>query len=124
MFMFLNALEEKVVWAKKTWTTLRSKKFQKELTLTEDVLKTIVHLFTIFFLSSLVALLSKESDCSTRRLRFNSWIRKIPWRRWAFAPPYSWASPGGWMIKSLPLTNVGDLSAVPGFDKILWRGAW
>jgi len=58
-----------------------------------------------------------------RRLWFNSWIRKIPWRRDRLPIPVFLGFPGGSDGKE-STCNVEDLSSTPGLRRFPWRRAW
>ena len=47
----------------------------------------------------------KESTCSSGDPRFNSWVRKIPWRRDRLPTPVFWASLVAQLVKNLPATH-------------------
>ena len=53
----------------------------------------------------------KESTC--RRLQFNSWVGKIPWRRDRLPTPVFLGFPGGSDGKEATC-NVEDLGSIPG----------
>jgi len=51
-----------------------------------------------------------------RRPRFDSWVRKIPWRRDRLPIPAFLGFPGGSVGKESP-HNVGDLGFIPGLGR-------
>ena len=55
----------------------------------------------------------KESVCPAR---FDSWIRKIPWRRDRLPTPVFMGFPGGSNGKE-SACSVGDLGSIPGFGR-------
>ena len=58
----------------------------------------------------------KESACQCRRLGFNPWVGKIPWRRvWQLTLVF-WGFPGGSDSKA-SACNVGDLCSIPGLGR-------
>ena len=61
----------------------------------------------------------KESAC--RRPRFNSWIRKIHWRRDRLPTPVFLGFPCGSAGKE-SACNVGDLGSIPGLGRSLQEG--
>ena len=61
----------------------------------------------------------KESSCNLlqcRRPWFDSWVRKIPWRRDSLPIPVFLGFPGGSDSKEF-ICNVGDLGLIPGFRR-------
>ena len=59
-----------------------------------------------------------ESDMTCRRPWFDSWVRKIPWRRDQLSNPVFLGFPGGSDGKE-PACNVGDLGLIPGLGSCL-----
>ena len=55
-----------------------------------------------------------------RRPWFDSWVRKIPWRRDRPPTPVFLGFPGGSAGKE-SACNAGDLGSIPGVGKIPWR---
>ena len=55
--------------------------------------------------------------------RFNSWLRKIFWRRDRLPSPVFLDFPGHSIGKE-PACNAGDLGSIPGFGKIPRRREW
>ena len=51
-----------------------------------------------------------------RRIRFDSWVRKIPWRRDRLPTAVFWGFPEGSDGKE-STCNVGDLDSVPGLGR-------
>ena len=65
----------------------------------------------------------KESACY-RRLQFDSWVGKIPWRRDRLPIPVFLAFPGGSGSKE-STCNAGHLGSIPGLGRSFpWRRAW
>ena len=58
----------------------------------------------------------KESACNTGRPQFNSWVRKIPWRRVRLPTPVFLGFSGGSDSKE-SACSVGDLSLIPGLGR-------
>ena len=59
----------------------------------------------------------RESDCQCRRCRFDSWARKIPWRRnWQPTPVFSWEIP--WTEEPGRLQPMGSQRV--GHDTVGW----
>ena len=52
----------------------------------------------------------------TGRPRFDSWVRKIPWRRGRLPTPVFFGFPSGLDNKE-PTCNAGDLGSVPGLGR-------
>ena len=69
-------------------------------------------------MGSLVVQLVKKSACNARRLWFDSWVGKIPWRRDRLPTPVFMGFPGGSAGKE-STCNVGDLGLVPGLGRSL-----
>ena len=68
--------------------------------------------------ASLVAQLVKD-QCAmnqTGRPRFDSWVRKIPWRRGRLPTPVFFGFPSGSDNKE-SICNVGDLGSIPGMGR-------
>ena len=69
----------------------------------------------------------KKIHLHCRRPQFNSWIRKIPWRRDRLPTPVFLGFPGGPDGKE-SACNIGDLGLIPALNswvgKIPWRRAW
>ena len=53
--------------------------------------------------------------------RFNSWVRKIPWRRVRLPTPVFSGSPGGSAGKE-SAHNAGDLGLIPGLGRLPGEG--
>ena len=70
--------------------------------------------------ASLVAQLVKNLP-ACRKPPFNSWVRKIPWRRDRLPTPVSLGFPGGSDGKE-SACNAGDLGSVPGLGRSLGGG--
>ena len=67
--------------------------------------------------SGLPSQLSWQRIClHCRRPRFNSWVRKIPWRRDRLPTPVSLGFPCGSADKETAC-NAGDLGLVPGLGR-------
>jgi len=65
--------------------------------------------------ASQVAQWLKESACQYRRLRFDSWVRKIPWsRKWHSTQNLGF--PGGSDSKD-SACNAGDLDSISGLGR-------
>ena len=78
-----------------------------------------------YFRASLVAQLVKNRP-AIRRPLFDSWVRKIPWRRDRLSIPVFLGFPGGSHGKE-SACNAGDLGLIPGLGipwRIPWRRAW
>ena len=58
-----------------------------------------------------------------RRHWFNSWVRKIPWRRDRLPTPVFMGFPGGSAGKE-SACNVGEPDSISGFGKIPWSRKW
>ena len=58
----------------------------------------------------------KESACKCRRPWFNSWVRKIPWRRDRLPTSVFLGFPCGSAGKESAY-NVGDLGSIPGLGR-------
>ena len=65
--------------------------------------------------ASLVAQLVKNR-LQCRRPRFNSWVRKIPWRRDRLPTPVFLGFPNGSDGKE-SACNIGDLDLIPGLGR-------
>ena len=61
---------------------------------------------------------SESLQC--RRPQFDSWVRKIPWRRDRLPTPMSTGSPGDSDGKE-SACNAGDLGFIPGLGRFPWR---
>ena len=71
----------------------------------------------VFFLRVFpVSLAGKESACNVGDPGFNSWVRKIPWRRDRLPTPVFLGFPGGSAGKE-SACNVGDLGLIPGLGR-------
>ena len=68
-----------------------------------------------YFRASLVAQLVKNPP-AIRRLLFDSWVRKIPWRRDRLSIPVFLGFPGGSHGKE-SACNAGDLGLIPGLGR-------
>ena len=64
----------------------------------------------------------KESDCSAGDPSFDSWVRKIPWRRVGYPLQHSWASLVAQMVNNL--LAMRETRFIPWVGKIPWRRAW
>ena len=60
--------------------------------------------------------LGKESACNTGDPWFDSWVRKIPWRRDRLPTPVFSGFPGGRAGKE-STCNAGDLGSIPGLER-------
>ena len=58
-----------------------------------------------------------------RRVPFDSWVGKIPWRRDRLPTPVFWGFPGGLDGKK-SACNAGDLGSIPGLGWTLAGRAW
>ena len=58
----------------------------------------------------------KESACNGRRPWFDSWVRKIHWRRDRLPTPVFLGFPCGSSGKAFPC-NAGDLGSIPGLGR-------
>jgi len=63
----------------------------------------------------------KESACKCRRPWFNSWVRKIPWRRDRLPTSVFLGFPGGSDSKEFAC-NAGNLSSIPRLGRSPGRG--
>ena len=72
---------------------------------------------------ALIAQLVKPNDIrkQCRRPRFNSWVRKIPWRRDRLPTPVFLGFPCGLAGKE-SAWNAGDLGPIPGLGRSLGEG--
>ena len=68
-----------------------------------------------------LVLSSKESACQCRRLRFDSWVRKISWRSQRQPTPVFLGFPCGSAGKQ-SACNEGDLGLIPGLGRSLGEG--
>ena len=66
--------------------------------------------------ASLVAQLVKRIHLQCRRPQFNSWVRKIPWRRDRLPTPVFLGFPGGSDGKE-STCNAGNLGSIPGLGR-------
>ena len=66
-------------------------------------------------MASLVVQL-KGIHLQCRRLRFDSWVGKIPWRRDRLPPPVFLGFPGG-SDSEESACNAGDLGSTPGLGR-------
>ena len=66
-------------------------------------------------MASLIAQLVKNPP-AMQEIRFNSWVRKIPWRRDQLPTPVFLGFPGGSDSKEFTC-NVGDLGSIPGLER-------
>ena len=64
---------------------------------------------------------SKESACNAGDPRFNSWVRKICYRRDRLPTPVFLGFPGGSVGKE-SACNVGDLGSIPGLGRTPGEG--
>ena len=62
----------------------------------------------------------KESTCNAGDLKFDSWVRKLQWRRERLPTPVFLGFPGRSAGKEYAC-NAGDLGSIPGVGKIPWR---
>ena len=68
------------------------------------------------------SLAGKESiRLQCRRLQFNSWVQKIPWRKDRLSTPVLLGFPGGSYGKECTC-NAGDLGLIPGLGRSLGEG--
>ena len=74
-------------------------------------------MLTIFPVSSA----GKEPACNAGGSQFNSWVRKMPWRRDRLPTPVFWGFPGGSIGKEYTC-NAGDLGLIPGLGISLEEG--
>ena len=73
-------------------------------------------------MASLVAQLVRiHLQC--RRPQYDSWVRKIPWRRDSLPTPVFLDFPVGLAGKE-SACNAGDLDLTPGLGRSPWRRAW
>ena len=72
------------------------------------------------FWASLVAQLVKNPP-AMQETRFNSWVRKIHWRRDRLPTPVFWGFPCGSAGKE-SACNVGDLGLIPGLGRVPGEG--
>ena len=63
----------------------------------------------------------KESACNAGDPRFNSWVRKICYRRDRLPTPVFLGFPGGSVGKE-SACNVGDLGSIPGLGRTPGEG--
>ena len=92
-------------------------------------------MLTIFPVSSA----GKEPACNAGGSQFNSWVRKMPWRRDRLPTPVFWGFPGGSIGKE-SACSTGDLGLISwsgrspgegssyplqsGLENSMDRGAW
>ena len=69
----------------------------------------------VYYRASLVAQLVKN-PLQCRRPQFNSWVRKIPWRRDRLPTPVFLGFPGGSDSKE-STCDAGDLGSIPGLGR-------
>ena len=74
----------------------------------------LLHVYILKRWAFLVAHLVKNLQC--RRPPFNSWIKKIPWRRDRLPTPVFLGFPGGSEGKE-SACNAGDLGWIPGLGR-------
>ena len=72
--------------------------------------------------ASLVAQLVNHLP-AIQETQFDSWIKKVPWRRDRLPTPVYLDFPGGLDRKELAC-NVGDLGSIPGLGRSLGRKSW
>ena len=58
----------------------------------------------------------KESTCNCRRPQFNSWVKKVPWRKDKLPTPVFLGLPGSSNGKE-SACNAGDLRLIPGLER-------
>ena len=75
---------------------------------------------TVLGIASLAAQLIKNLP-SLQETWFNSWVRKIPWRKDRLPTPIFLGLPGGSTSKE-SACNVGDLGSIPGLGRSLGEG--
>ena len=82
----------------------------------------------LFLCSNLLSLsaipdssVGKESTCNAGDSSFDSWVRKICWRRDMLPTPVFLGFPGGSPGKE-SVCNAGDLGSIPGLEDPLEKG--
>ena len=75
---------------------------------------------TVLGIASLAAQLVKNLP-AMQETRFNSWVRKITWRRERLPTPVFLGFPGGLASKE-SACNAGDLGSIPGLGRSLGEG--
>ena len=73
--------------------------------------------------ASLVAQMVKKICLQCRRPWFDSWVKKIPWRRDRLLTPVFLGFPGG-SAGEESACSAGDLGLIPGSGRSPWRREW
>ena len=72
----------------------------------------------LYYLAVLGSSAGKKIRLQCRRPRFNSWVRKISWRRDRLPLQYSWASLVAQLVKNLSAIQETWVGKIP------WRRTW
>ena len=81
-----------------------------------DRTERLTHTQLKVFLTHPDSSVGKESACNGRRPWFDSWVRKIHWRRDRLPTPVFLGFPCGSSGKAFPC-NAGDLGSIPGLGR-------